>query len=105
MDTIAPILFLAFLAEGLVEYLFVPLAEKQTIKPELTPLLTRYVAVLLGIGLAFAFRADVLATIGLPAAWQPLGHLITGIMIGRGSNYMNDVLDRFTLSSAPRIDP
>lgn len=95
MDTVAPILFLAFITEGLVEYLFVPLADSPWLKPALSPLLTRYVAVLTGIGLAFAFQADVLAMAGLEATWPPLDYLITGVLIGRGSNYLNDLLDRF----------
>ena len=50
---------------------------------------------LVGIGLAVAYRADALALFGL-VAWAPwIGWVVTGLVIGRGSNYLHDLIDRW----------
>ena len=107
---ILPILLLAFLCEGLVEYLGKPLfrlsraaesgAEQgeapDSAKPSgAGPMALRYLAALVGVALAFAYRADILAMAGLTPALPWIGYLITGLIIGRGSNYINDLADRW----------
>lgn len=112
---ILPILFLAFLCEGLVEYVARPFlvpnpgdevpsragaATKHgwALPPDLGALLLRYVAAAVGIGLALAYQVDLLALAGLSSGWPWVGQIITGILIGRGSNYINDLSDRWLAS-------
>lgn len=113
MDPIEPflaILFLAFLAEGLTEYLARPILDglgspdpgnatasghaiqnpKSAIQ---NPLWLRYVACLVGVGLALAFRADLFSAVGLAAINPWIAYVLTGILIGRGSNYVHDLID------------
>lgn len=111
MQTLTPfaaILILAFLAESLTEYFARPVIHAFPTGPApqapgnpVSPLWLRYIAALVGIGLAIAYRADVLAMAGL-VAWSPwVGYVITGIIIGRGSNYLHDLADRW-LAPTPK---
>ncbi len=136
MQSLGPILrivFLAFLVEGLVEYLARPIlrglttpdeeaepSTKDTLVPApqvqakntkvespearslrspnsslQTPMWLRYVAMAVGVGLACAYRTDLLGMVGL-TAWTPwIGYVITGVLIGRGSNYLHDLVNRW----------
>ena len=94
---------LAFLAETLTEYFARPFIKFESL-PGVTPrngqrvipaFVLRYIAAVVGIALAIAYRADVLALFGL-VAWTPwIGWTVTGLIIGRGSNYLHDVVDRW----------
>jgi hypothetical protein len=129
MDPIANltlILLLAFLAEGLTEYFarpFFPNLPKPEPEPpplappdidgtsvppppavRFSPMWLRYVSMLVGIGLALAYRADLLLWFGFPA-WHPaIGMVLTGILIGRGSNYMHDLVDRYFQPTPKPLD-
>ena len=115
MQAIEPflaVLFLAFLAEGLTEYLARPVIEGLTSpdpeqasvgarqassaspsSPYVKPLWLRYIACLVGVGLAIAFRADLFAAVGLAAISPWIAYVLTGILAGRGSNYVHDLID------------
>ena len=87
-------LALAFLAESMTEYVFsvwLDLAkQKWPILETIQPL--RYVAMVVGVGLAFAYRLDLLlaAFPNMPPFAPWVGILLTGMAIGRGSNYLHD---------------
>lgn len=107
-------LLIAFLIETLVEYLFGTAFDKV---PVLTPYkwTLMYVAMLVGIGAAFLYRLDLInllsqylsasASVTYILPITPFGMVITGAAIGRGSNYLHDIYDRFfkkqTLSETP----
>lgn len=84
---------LAFVCESMVEYLFAPLATmlKRTwpVWDEIQPL--KYVSLAVGVALAFAYNLDVIyEAFGFVAAWPGVGVVITGLAIGRGSNFVHD---------------
>jgi hypothetical protein len=59
---------------------------------------------LVGGELAVAYRADALALLGL-VTWSPrIGYTVTGLILGRGANYLHDLVERWlaTLSSLQR---
>jgi hypothetical protein len=85
---------LAFLAEGLTEYLARPVLAFLGVKDK-SPMWLRYVAAIVGVGLAFAYQADLLALVGFQAVHPAIGLTLTGILIGRGSNYVHDLMDRY----------
>lgn len=97
MDPLAQvtlILFLAFLAEGMTEYFARPiLAWAGSV--DTSPMWLRYIAMIVGVALAFGYRADLLLMVGFPAVHPLVGIVLTGILIGRGSNYMHDLVDRY----------
>ena len=94
------ILLLAFLAEGLTEYFARPILVAVRLANK-SPLWLRYIAMLVGVGLSFAYRADLLQMMGYTAVHPAIGITLTGVLIGRGSNYMNELASRF-LQPPPR---
>lgn len=84
MESIIGILFLATFVEGLVEYLF---AKENAAQPAL-----KYVALALGVALSIAYNVDLLAIAGMTSAVPLVGNIVSGIVIGRGSNYVNDIV-------------
>ena len=102
LTVLAGIFVLAFLAETLTEYFARPFLRAETLPGSnheplhVVPAWSlRYIAALVGVTLAIAYRADVLALFGL-VAWSPwIGYVVTGLIIGRGANYLNDIVDRW----------
>ena len=106
LPVLAGIFLLAFLAETMTEYFFRPFLKPDTL-PGAEPRdptngqrvipswALRYFAALVGVALAVAYRADALALFGLDA-WTPwIGWIVTGLVVGRGSNYLHDLIDRW----------
>ena len=96
----AVLLFLAFMAtEGTVEYVLGTLFDKVA---ALTPFKwgLMYVSLAIGIFLAFYYALDVMAFLGLPAS--PVGMVLTGVIIGRGANFVSNVWQRFFGTVAQR---
>jgi hypothetical protein len=97
---------LAFVVESMVEYLFGQLLDNV---PKLKPLqwLLVYVPLAPGIGLAFFYRIDLVWLMGqqvqatmaveLPIQISWVGMLLSGLAIGRGSNYVHDLASKFVI--------
>jgi len=103
MNTITGILILATLAESLVEYLIRPLV-KPWVEGESPPnaraqalrdLGLRYIAAGIGMVLCVLYQADLLASFGLASPWPMAGQLLTGLIIGRGANFVHDFASRW----------
>lgn len=86
---------LAFLAESMVEYVFGTIVDKV---PKLAAWrwLLMYVALAVGCLMAYHYHLDMVAMIAeladfeLSPTW--LGTLLTGLAIGRGSNYIHQFM-------------
>lgn len=90
---LAAIFALAFLAESLVEYLFGTLADKITV---LTPYrwTLMYISAAVGVGLAFHYQFDLISLIlGNVLTW--VGMLLTGLVIGRGANFVHQFVSEY----------
>lgn len=88
----AALLFLAVLVEGLVEYLFA--------NGKLEAYL-HYIALALGIVLAVAYKVDILSDLfGLTTTIPFVGSVVSGVIIGRGSNYVNDIISKLVRKGA-----
>lgn len=88
LETITGLIILSVLIEGIVEYF---IASKN---PEVKQPWLKYVAGALGIAVCLAYRLDLLATLGLASPFPFVGSVLTGFIIGRGSNYLNDFISR-----------
>lgn len=92
------ILALAFLTETLVEFLFSDLF-LQFPKLASYKWTQKYIAVIVGIGGAFIYQFDLLYLLadffGVPLVHSAFGIVMTGIGIGKGSNYLHDFIMRF----------
>jgi hypothetical protein len=89
---------LATLVEGFVEYILGTLFDKL---PKLAGYkwTLMYVSLLVGALLAFYYSIDLIALIAnnaggnMQASW--VGNLFSGLIIGRGANYINDFVSRW----------
>lgn len=95
---LAVIFLLAFLTESMTEYLFGSIIDHV---PALKPYnwLLMYVAAGVGVVGAFIYQFDLLHLLGefvsaeIPVHW--FGVLLTGLGIGRGSNYLHDLVQKY----------
>lgn len=78
------LLLLAFIVESFVEYAF----NFQIIQP-----VKKYIALVLGVIVAICYKIDILSSFGALQTPIPyVGSVISGLIIGRGSNYLNDIV-------------
>lgn len=95
---IGVILLLAFFVESLVEYLFGQLFEHvPAIKPH--SWLLMYISAAVGVAGAFYYRLDMMSILSqyldVPIEVGWFGITLTGLAIGRGANYISDIVARF----------
>jgi hypothetical protein len=93
MQAFGAIFVLAVLVEAVMEYLGTPIPSK--IKP--------YVAAVAAIAVCLAYGADLPAALGLPAVAY-VGPVVTGLVIGRGSNYLAVIVKRLQIVAVPAQD-
>ncbi|NJL32521.1 MAG: hypothetical protein HC893_00030 [Chloroflexaceae bacterium] len=83
MNDLVAILFVAVVVEGIIEYLGKPIPKGYKC----------YAAALLGIVVCLLFRVNMLGWMG-QEAFPHAGEILTGITVGRGSNYINNRLGK-----------
>lgn len=81
------IVLLATLIEGLITYLFGKTSEEMPLRPWL-----KYVSLCMGIALAVAYEIDIPKMVGLVSVVPLVGYVVSGLIIGRGANYLNDIM-------------
>lgn len=83
------IFLLSTLIEGLITYLFGKTSEETPPRPWL-----KYVSLAMGIALAIAYKVDILAIVApeLVPIHPVVGYLVSGLIMGRGANYLNDII-------------
>lgn len=90
------ILLLAFIAESMTEYFFDTLPKYQ-----------KYIAAGVGILLAVAFRINGLVTFDFIDFSSALAYwvavILTGLVIGRGANFVHDVMQRISTGTASTV--
>lgn len=83
---VVAILALAAIAEGLTEYIFGEWVQRWT----------KYIALAVGVLLAINFQLDLFAMLfGLKSTIPLAGIVLTGVLLGRGSNFIHDFVSRF----------
>jgi hypothetical protein len=53
------------------------------------------VAALLGVALCVAYRLDLLLAAGFQVEVPLVGHVLTGVVIGRGSSFLHQFVEQF----------
>ncbi|MBN1658061.1 MAG: hypothetical protein JXA93_06645 [Anaerolineae bacterium] len=97
------ILILATLVEALVEFFIQPavkpVTEAVTMQPEPATdwrgMILRWSAAAVGIALCILYQVDLLALFGLECPVPVVGWIVTGLLIARGANWLNDFSDRW----------
>jgi len=104
------VIFLAFIVtEGTVEYLLgVPMDKIEKLKPYKWVLM--YPSMALGIFVCSYYKVDVVyllaAQLGIAGvAIGPVGISFTGILIGRGANFVNDMWQKYFPEAGARNEP
>jgi len=78
---------LSFLVESMVEYILgTPMDKIEAAKP--FKWLLMYAAAVVGVGLAFWYKLDLISEI--TGQVTTVGIVLTGLTLGRGSNYVHD---------------
>lgn len=92
----AAITVLAVLVEAVVEYLFGKIEEFPNLNSRIAAVIKwclPYLSVAVGIGLCFGYKVDVLRDVlGMTTAVPATGYVLTGIVISRGANFVNDFI-------------
>jgi len=84
---ITGILFLTMFVESFVEYVFgnVEKAKKYLM----------YIALGFGVLASIFYKIDIPSMIGLTSSVPYVNYVVSGLILGRGSNYVNDVVSWF----------
>lgn len=100
LATIGVIFLVAFLVESLVEYLVgTPFDNIAALAPY--KWLLAYIAAAVGVGAAWLYQFDLVYLLARFGAVEsiadpsPLGMVLTGLAIGRGAGFLNDVVSQF----------
>ena len=88
---IAVIVAVAVLIEGLVEY--GKTIANMFYEGDMKTGVTQIITIIIGIGLAFAFSANMFVPLGLVVS-EYIGMVLTGIVMSRGSNYVSDLITK-----------
>lgn len=90
MEVIAGAFLLATFVEGLITYLFGKSEGQQGPREWI-----KYISMGMGVVMAMLYEVDILAATGLVAIHPLIGYAVSGLIIGRGSNYLNDFVSVF----------
>ena len=91
------VFLLAFLTESLTEYIFGTPLDKLGVSKYKWVLM--YISAALGVFLAFWYQLDLVnllaGVLGENIAPSPVGFALTGLGIGRGANYLHQVVNTY----------
>lgn len=87
MRNFATIIVLAIIVERVVEIVKSLIKEGKVNKSVV-------LSVLIGVGLAFTTRLDLLALLGIEAFIPYVGTTLTGVFLSGGSNYLHDFIEQ-----------
>ena len=88
MTSLAGLLFLATFVEGIIKYFS---GENEGEKRSYL----RYVSLVLGVILAMAYQVNIPGMLGITSSVVYVDWMVSGVIIGRGSNYLNDIVGAF----------
>ena len=86
---ITAILIMAVLVEAVVTYIKTWVVDKQLKWPML-------LSTVLSVAVCLAYGLDIPSAVGVSSGVPFVGTVITGVLIARGRNYINDLLKKLT---------
>lgn len=101
---IAQVLLAAAMGESLCEFLFMPLIDilAARLAEEPRTLIKRGWSAAVGIVIALNYALDLFALIGMRGQWGWFGIVLTGALIGRGSNAVHAFIEKWIASAAAK---
>lgn len=94
MEKFFALIVMAILVEAVITYV-------KEIKSIKSPLIT---SILLGILVSVIYKIDLPATLSITTEIPYVGSVLTGIIMARGSNYLYDLIGRFTDMKFKNVD-
>ena len=88
IKSITALLFFSILIEGFVEYIKLSIQKKMC--GEIIG------AMVCGVGIAFAYHLDLFSAVGITTDVPYISNVLTGLILARGSNYVFDLIGKFT---------
>jgi hypothetical protein len=61
-------------------------------------LLGNYRAAVVGMAMCFLYQAGVMSLLGLEAVGEPGSYIVTGLLVGRGANFVHDFAKTYLVS-------
>ncbi len=103
-NTIALILLAAGVGEGINEFFFIPWLDvvKDKWNETARVQIIRLWSGLVGVGIAWELQLDVFALLGADMRHGVVGQILTGLLLGRGSNWVHELIKRFVLGNEQR---
>jgi len=100
------ILFAAAVGEAVIEFLLVPVVDLFIHKTEtkIRTVIFNSLSGLLGVGIAFTFSLCLFQMLGAVSNFIGVDEVLTGIVIGRGSNFAHGLLKKYFLSITERLE-
>ena len=89
MELFFGIIFFAIITERLVTYINTFFVESKFQFKMLS-------AIILGVGVSMAYKLDLLVLFGIETTVPYVSYILTGILISGGSNYVYDLIGKFT---------
>ena len=99
VKSVVAALFAAFVGESIIEFLVAPYLDllKERINETVRVQLLRSLSATLGVFIAWEFNFALFALLGINAQHPLADIVLTGILFGRGSNWVHGMLTRFFL--------
>ena len=95
MEKFLVVLVLAGANEAIIEFLVKPPLERLMANEEDRSIVYRTVSAAGGVLLALGFTVDTMALFGLEGVFPWLGAVVTGLLLGRGANWIHDFVNRW----------
>lgn len=91
------ILFAAAVGEGVNEFFFLPWLDpfKEKMNEVVRIQILRLWSGLVGVLIAWQLSLNIFELLGATLVWPVMGYILTGLLLGRGSNYLHDLLKRY----------
>jgi len=93
LNTITVLIIVAVLTEAIWENLKRVIPETGLFKKH-WEYIGKLGAIVVGIGVALLTNTNIFELLGIPIAYDVIGVILTGVLLGRGSNYIHDLMSR-----------
>ncbi len=104
LQTVVIIVFAAAVGEGINEFFVLPWLDAVKGRWNETARIQVYRmwSGLVGVGIAWELNLDVFALLSANPLHPIVGNILTGLLLGRGSNWLHELLKKFVLSNELR---
>lgn len=99
------IVFAAAVGEGINEFFFLPWFDglKDKLNETVRVQIMRLWSGAVGVGIAWELGLSIFALLGATLRHPTMGYVLTGLLIGRGSNWVHELLKRFVAETQLKV--